>query len=125
MATQLLYVQILHARNWFCSKEHLMHRISLVGLVFLGVSAAPLVAQQTCQGLTSLALEHATITSATAVPEGPLTGGRGGAAPVVAPAHCAVQGIIRPTKDSEIRFELWLPASGWNGKYVQLGSGGW
>jgi len=100
-----------------------MPRISLAGLVFLGVSA-PLFAQQTCQGLTSLALEHATITSATAVPEGPVGGGRGGA-PVVAAAHCAVQGIIRPTKDSEIHFELWLPASGWNGKYVQLGNGGW
>ena len=36
-----------------------------------------------------------------------------------------MQGIIRPTKDSEIHFELWLPASGWNGKYVQLGNGGW
>jgi feruloyl esterase len=104
-----------------------MRRIPSASLVFLGVSAAPLFAQQTCQGLTtSLALEHATITSATAVPEGPVAGGgRGGAAPVVAVAHCAVQGIIRPTKDSEIHFELWLPASGWNGKYVQLGSGGW
>src|SRR6478672_6470555 len=103
-----------------------MYRIPLASLVFLGVSAAPLFAQQTCQGLTSLALEHTTITSATAVPEGPVAGGgRGGAAPVVAVAHCAVQGIIRPTKDSEIHFELWLPASGWNGKYVQLGSGGW
>lgn len=61
-----------------------MRRISLVGLVFLGVSAAPLVAQQTCQGLTSLALEHATITSATAVPEGPVAGGGpGGGAKVV------------------------------------------
>jgi hypothetical protein len=102
-----------------------MRCISLASLVFLGVSAAPLFAQQTCQGLTNLALQHAIITSATAVPEGPLTGGRGGAAPVVAPAHCAVQGIIKPTKDSEIHFELWLPSSGWNGKYVQLGSGGW
>ena len=44
---------------------------------------------------------------------------------MIAPAHCAVQGIIRPTKDSEIHFELWIPASGWNGKYVQLGNGGW
>src|SRR5437762_14072321 len=103
-----------------------MPRVSLAGLAFLGLSVAPLFAQQTCQGLASLALEHATITSATAVPEGPVTGGgRGGAAPVVAVAHCAVQGIIRPTKDSEIHFELWVPATGWNGKYLQLGNGGW
>src|SRR6185437_11460955 len=101
-----------------------MRRIPLAGIIFLAVSA-PLFAQQTCQGLTSLALEHATIASATAVPEGPVAGGGRGGPPVVAVAHCAVQGIIRPTKDSEIHFELWLPASGWNGKYVQLGSGGW
>ena len=106
----------------------LMHRIPLAGFVFLSVSSAPLIAEQTCQGLMNIALEHATITSATAVSEGPVSGGgRGGAAPVIviAPAHCAVQGIIRPTKDSEIHFELWIPASGWNGKYLQLGSGGW
>ena len=44
---------------------------------------------------------------------------------MIAPAHCAVLGIIRPTKDSEIHFELWIPASGWNGKYLQIGNGGW
>jgi feruloyl esterase len=117
-----LYVQILHV--WFLAKEDVMRRIPLAGLVFLGISA-PLFAQQTCEGLTSLALEHATITSATVVPEGPVTGGGRGGPPPVAPAHCAVQGIIRPTKDSEIHFELWLPASGWNGKYLQIGNGGW
>jgi feruloyl esterase len=36
-----------------------------------------------------------------------------------------VQAIARPTKDSEIRFQVWLPVSGWNGKYLQVGSGGW
>ena len=68
-----------------------MRRISLAGLVFLGVSVAPLFAQQTCQGLTGLALEHATITSATAVPEGPVTGGgRGGVAPVASSVNARV-----------------------------------
>ena len=52
-----------------------MRRIPLAGLVFLGMLAAPLFAQQTCQGLTGLAFEHATINSATDVPEGPMTGG--------------------------------------------------
>ncbi|HEY3824111.1 MAG TPA: tannase/feruloyl esterase family alpha/beta hydrolase [Bryobacteraceae bacterium] len=102
-----------------------MLRVALAGLVFLGVSSAPLFAEQTCQGLMNIALEHATITFATAVPEGPVSGGGRGGPPVNAPAHCAVQGIIRPTKDSEIHFELWIPASGWNGKYLQLGNGGW
>ncbi len=102
-----------------------MRRISLVGLVFLGVSAAQLFAQQTCQGLTSLALEHATITSATAVPEGPVAGGGRGGPPVVAARTAPCRESSGRPKDSEIHFELWLPASGWNGKYVQLGNGGW
>jgi feruloyl esterase len=43
----------------------------------------------------------------------------------VAPERCEVQAVTRPTKDSEIRIELWLPVSGWNGKYLQIGNGGW
>jgi hypothetical protein len=38
---------------------------------------------------------------------------------------CRVEGTIRPTADSDIRFELWLPpASAWNNKYEGLGNGG-
>ena len=38
---------------------------------------------------------------------------------------CRVEGTIRPTADSDIRFELWLPpASAWNGKYEGVGNGG-
>lgn len=36
---------------------------------------------------------------------------------------CRVTAAIRPTADSEIRFELWLPDA-WTGRYVQLGNGG-
>jgi feruloyl esterase len=40
------------------------------------------------------------------------------------PAFCRVAGTIRPTPQSDIRFELWLPAQGWNGKFLQAGNGG-
>ena len=101
-------------------------RLSIFGLVATGISMRPLSAQQACQDLVGLNLAHAAITSSVSVPEGPVGGGgRGNATPVMAPAHCAVQAVVRPTKDSEIRFELWLPASGWNGRYLQLGNGGW
>ena len=39
------------------------------------------------------------------------------------PASCRVAGVATPTKDSRVGFELWLP-DGWNGRYVQLGNGG-
>ena len=75
----------------------------------------------TCESLTGLQLPHTTITSAATVAAGPLSD----TVAVIGPARCEVKAVTRPTKDSEIKFALWLPPSGWNGKYVQIGNGGW
>jgi feruloyl esterase len=40
------------------------------------------------------------------------------------PPFCRVAGMIRPTPDSKIRFEVWLPVTGWNGHMVGTGNGG-
>jgi feruloyl esterase len=40
------------------------------------------------------------------------------------PVFCRVTGSIKPSADSDIRFELWLPSEGWNGKFMQTGNGG-
>ncbi len=40
------------------------------------------------------------------------------------PPFCRVAGIIAPTADSRIRFEVWLPSSGWNGDFDGAGNGG-
>jgi hypothetical protein len=41
------------------------------------------------------------------------------------PAFCRVIAISRPTPDSEIRFEVWLPkAETWNQKFLSAGEGG-
>ena len=38
---------------------------------------------------------------------------------------CRVRGVITPTADSNINFEVWLPPAGsWNGKYEGIGNGG-
>ena len=76
--------------------------------------AWPAAAQQTCESLSGLKIPHTSVTTTTDV-----------AATAAIPAHCAVQATARPTSDSEIKFELWLPTSGWNGKYQQVGNGGW
>ena len=39
------------------------------------------------------------------------------------PAFCRVSGSIKPTSDSDIRFDLWLPIEGWNGRFMQTGNG--
>jgi len=41
------------------------------------------------------------------------------------PAFCRVAASLTPTADSDIRAEIWLPESGWNGKLLAVGSGGW
>jgi hypothetical protein len=83
--------------------------------------------QTSCESLANLALAMATITSATSVAAGSY---KPPAAPGLSaptqdlPAFCRVAGVAKPTSDSEIHFEVWLPASGWNGKFEQVGNGG-
>jgi feruloyl esterase len=40
------------------------------------------------------------------------------------PAFCRVIAGDQPTPDSDINIEVWLPASGWNGKFRGQGNGG-
>jgi len=94
------------------------------------VGAAPLHAQTTvparsCESLTALQLPHLTIVTATAVSAGTAAAPAApGAAPLDVPAHCEVRAVSRPSLDSEIGLEVWLPLTGWNGKYRQNGNGG-
>jgi feruloyl esterase len=42
------------------------------------------------------------------------------------PAFCRVAATLKPTVDSDIKVEVWLPLSGWNGKMLAIGNfGGW
>jgi feruloyl esterase len=45
------------------------------------------------------------------------------AAPVNLPAHCRVAAVIKPSPDSSIEMEVWLPTV-WNGKFQAVGNGG-
>ena len=41
------------------------------------------------------------------------------------PAHCRVQLVLKPSSDSLINMEMWLPpADKWNGKFMGVGNGG-
>ena len=42
------------------------------------------------------------------------------------PAFCRVEATARPTSDSDIKFEVWIPpAEAWNGKFEGVGNGGY
>jgi feruloyl esterase len=41
------------------------------------------------------------------------------------PAFCRVAATLTPTPDSNIKVEVWMPSSDWNGRYVGTGNGGY
>ena len=84
----------------------------------------------TCEGIASLHLPDTTIKIAQmvsagefAAPESTATASQEAEFRKL-PAFCRVQGVIRPSSDSNIEFEVWMPISGWNGRYLGVGNGG-
>jgi feruloyl esterase len=108
------------------------------------VAIRPLAARS-CESLDSLAMRDTTITLAKSVAAGASSQSVGSekdqrqrqAAPgtwfngvmIVAateiPAFCRVALSIKPSNDSDIKSEIWMPISGWNGKFMAVGNGGW
>ena len=87
------------------------------------VTTSAFAAPTPCDGLASLQLSDTTITVAAVVPAG--TFDPPGATPPIDTSACRVAGIIKPTSDSSIAFEVWMPTSGWNGKFLSAGEGGY
>ena len=80
-----------------------------------------------CASLKSLPLQDATVTAAEAVGPGVMPGGvMAGSAPLKQmPAFCRLTGVLHPTADSVIHFEVWLPQQeAWNGRIPNIGNGG-
>lgn len=101
-----------------------------IGLIVAAASIALGGAAEgaTCESLSSLTLPNTTITMAQTVAAGSLVapgrGGGPGQALADLPAFCRVQATLRPSADSNIKMELWLPSAGWNGKFRGTGNGG-
>ena len=88
-------------------------------------AAACAVARAACPDLASQTIAHTTIQSAALVTEGELTPPGLSSAIKLLPKFCRVTGTIRPSTDSDIRFEVWLPEEAdWNGRYLGAGNGG-
>ena len=94
------------------------------------LSAGPASAS-TCDSLAALALKDAVITMAQLVPAGQFsapgprqTAGRGANPYTDLAEFCRVAATLKPTSDSDIKVEVWLPAKGWNGKFQAVGNGG-
>jgi feruloyl esterase len=85
-----------------------------------------------CASLAKTTLPGVTIIMAQDVPAGsfqapPIQGPGGG--PAVAhnfsvPSFCRVAATLKPTPQSNIQAEIWLPSAGWNGNFVGVGNAG-
>ena len=94
---------------------------------------ASAMAAPTCENLTKLVLPQTTITLATPVTPGGFTPPAGFSLNLAPgdiaykelPAFCRVAATMRPTSDSDIKIEVWLPPmAAWNGKFMAVGNGG-
>ena len=104
---------------------------TITGAIWLlaGDCAVPVYAAP-CDSLATLALKDTTVTAAQVVAAGQFSppGERQGRGPNPykdLPEFCRVAATLKPTSDSDIKVEVWLPASGWNGKFQAVGNGGW
>jgi feruloyl esterase len=100
---------------------------SLFALLFATLAPGrPLDASASCAALSTLALPNTTITLAQPVEAGTFTPPAPGnaAEPFRAmPAFCRIAATLKPTRDSDIKIEVWMPTSGWNGKFQAVGNG--
>jgi feruloyl esterase len=80
----------------------------------------------TCENLASLTLPDTTITSATTVtPPMSIETAPGFPSVEIAVPFCRVAATLKPTADSDIKVEVWLPLAGsWNGRLEGIGNGG-
>jgi Tannase and feruloyl esterase len=99
-------------------------------LVAFSSSPSAAAAQAACDSLAKLALPNTKITLARLVPAGtfvappPPYPTRTPPSYKDVPAFCRVTADIAPTSDSDIKIEVWMPVSGWNGKFRGQGNGG-
>ncbi len=92
--------------------------------------AAPAGARERAQPVACADLTALTFDGGTTVTAGTeVTGGTLVVSPTITltglPPFCRVRGVSRPTADSNIYFEVWLPLHGWNGRFLSSGEGGY
>jgi len=76
-----------------------------------------LAAALACDRLAATSLPNATVTAAQTVDAGAMQQFSN------LPAFCRVAVTLKPSTDSDIKMELWLPAANWNGKFQEVGNG--
>src|SRR6476620_3503721 len=91
--------------------------------LFFALAAVPLFGAS-CDSLVSLRLPDTSVVSAHVetgeqlIPPGEKETIAGG------PDFCRGEAVLRPAQNSNVRVEVWLPITEWNGKFQGVGNGG-
>jgi tannase/feruloyl esterase len=108
-----------------------MHRPRLIAAAIglcasVAIVSTPAMATP-CTDLQGVALENATITSATDNTSGTFVVPNTNPPQTITglPSFCRVTATLTPTPDSSIKIEVWLPESTWNGRFLGTGGGGY
>src|SRR5829696_3583595 len=105
--------------------RRLLFALLVALLPLFAATTSPAAAGTSCANLAALTIPTVTIKTATAMIAGPFSPAATGT-PITVPAFCRVEATARPTSDSEIKFEVWIPpAEAWNGKFEGVGNGGY
>ncbi|MGE5243221.1 MAG: tannase/feruloyl esterase family alpha/beta hydrolase, partial [Betaproteobacteria bacterium] len=110
-----------------------MKIVAVATLALAALVGAQSADAASCVGLARLRLPGAQVMQAAIVRAGAfqidavLLRDFGGALPGASnlPDFCRVVARMTPSADSDIRIEVWMPVSGWNGKFEGVGNGGW
>jgi feruloyl esterase len=103
----------------------------IYSILLILLSSVAALADDACDHLSAAKIPNTTITISEQVapgtfngPPAPFSGVDISALYKALPQFCRVVAEAKPTADSDIKMEIWLPASGWNGKLIGLGNGG-
>ena len=103
--------------------------IVVAAIAALSASAPAQTGQAACERLRSLHSGSSRILTAEYIAAGDFQApsmGSINAPPILLPAHCSVRVFTPTSSDSGVTSEIWLPdASGWNGKLLGTGNGGY
>ena len=114
--------------------------LALFGGAILATSPTKAGAQKSCENLKSFAFPNAKIIDASSKPGGPYRAPDAFGTPPVPPPPmpplpylsfsdlppwCQVSAEIKPTPDSDINVQVWLPTERYNGDYLGTGNAGY
>ncbi|MGA2000661.1 MAG: tannase/feruloyl esterase family alpha/beta hydrolase [Terriglobales bacterium] len=103
--------------------KHLGADVCLVVTLLMLVLPSRGALGKSCAEVAQLKIPDVTITAASELPAGPFTP-PGSSHTLQTVALCRVLAVAKPTTDSVINFEVWIPAAGqWNGKFEGVGNG--